>query len=107
MEGKNLSLGLLEGILLNLSRHPLQELTVASYIPNDVNLCGGHVARRTGLALSSCNEPSMLLLTGPNFSGKSVYMKQVGIHICSRQLGEIIADHEKVALLVYLAHIGR
>uniref|UniRef100_A0A093V679 DNA mismatch repair protein MSH5 n=1 Tax=Talaromyces marneffei PM1 TaxID=1077442 RepID=A0A093V679_TALMA len=41
-------------------RHPLQELMVASYIPNDVNLQGG----------------------------------------CG------IADHEQVALIVYLAHIG-
>jgi ABC-type iron transport system FetAB ATPase subunit len=48
----------------------------------------------------------MLLLTGPNFSGKSVYMKQVGFHI-AWEVGSDIADHEKVALIVYLAHIGR
>jgi len=33
------------------------------------------------------NVPSMMLLTGPNYSGKSVYLKQV-------------------ALIVYMAHIG-
>ena len=33
------------------------------------------------------NAPSMMLLTGPNYSGKSVYLKQV-------------------ALIVYMAHIG-
>jgi len=32
--------------------------------------------------------PSMLILTGPNYSGKSVYLKQV-------------------ALIVFMAHIGR
>ena len=69
-------------LLIRSSRHPLQELTVASYIPNDVNLCGGGGARQAGTAFHSSNHrhsnaPSMLLLTGPNFSGKSVYMKQV------------------------------
>jgi len=33
------------------------------------------------------NVPSMMLLTGPNYSGKSVYLKQV-------------------ALIVYMTHIG-
>ncbi|KAL3711741.1 hypothetical protein TMatcc_000433 [Talaromyces marneffei ATCC 18224] len=73
-------------------RHPLQELMVASYIPNDVNLQGGCGTQQPGTAIHFAdrqysNTPSMLLLTGPNFSGKSVYMKQV-------------------ALIVYLAHIG-
>ncbi|KAK0656043.1 muts domain V-domain-containing protein [Cercophora newfieldiana] len=87
-------------------RHPLQELLVPSFIPNDCFLAGG----------SGCDEPedrscqgetsgeggteggstdgdergegsSMLILTGPNNSGKSVYMKQI-------------------AVIVYLAHIG-
>lgn len=33
------------------------------------------------------DDPSMLILTGPNYSGKSVYLKQV-------------------AIIVYMAHIG-
>jgi DNA mismatch repair protein MSH5 len=75
-----------EGLLLiDFSRHPLQELTVASYIPNDINLCGGCGARQLGTVIHSAilrhsNAPNMLLLTGPNFSGKSVYMKQVSFH---------------------------
>lgn len=52
-------------------RHPLQELTVPSFIANDTHLRGGSVA----------------LVTGPNYSGKSVYIKQV-------------------ALIVFLAHLG-
>ncbi|OKL60144.1 hypothetical protein UA08_04558 [Talaromyces atroroseus] len=73
-------------------RHPLQELTVASYIPNDVNIRGGcgpqlpHIENGDA-EYPFLDAPSMLLLTGPNFSGKSVYMKQI-------------------ALIVYLAHIG-
>ncbi|QKX55952.1 uncharacterized protein TRUGW13939_03051 [Talaromyces rugulosus] len=70
-------------------RHPLQELMVSSYVPNDVHLRGGCGSQSdsdiTDQNLS--HTPSMLMLTGPNYSGKSVYMKQV-------------------ALIVYLAHIG-
>jgi DNA mismatch repair protein MSH5 len=74
-------------------RHPLQELLVPSYIPNDCVMAGGC---GTG-GMEEHNEatknrrksppPSMLILTGPNNSGKSVYMRQV-------------------ALIVYLAHTG-
>jgi DNA mismatch repair protein MSH5 len=78
-------------------RHPLQELTVPSYIANDCLLAGGVGNERDndpdGLSLGSINVqesvecPSMLILTGPNYSGKSVYLKQN-------------------ALIVYMAHIG-
>lgn len=81
---------------------------MASYIPNDTNLRGGRGSQAShvehGTADCPLDAPSMLLLTGPNFSGKSVYMKQV-----SRSNGPKLpsAHHGKVALIVYLAHIGR
>ncbi|EFQ28701.1 MutS domain V [Colletotrichum graminicola M1.001] len=71
-------------------RHPLQELTVPAFIPNDCRLVGGSGNEFETQAVSSANEDlggSMLVVTGPNHSGKSVYIKQV-------------------ALIVYLAHIG-
>ncbi|KAL9090364.1 MAG: hypothetical protein Q9159_001991 [Coniocarpon cinnabarinum] len=80
-------------------RHILQELTVPSFIPNDTILAASSHTRedsastrsRSTSHVSSSSQrrqgPSMLLLTGPNFSGKSVYLKQV-------------------ALITYLAHIG-
>ncbi|KAF7936017.1 uncharacterized protein EAE98_002236 [Botrytis deweyae] len=77
-------------------RHPLQELTVPSYVPNDCYLVGGsgHSIPNDQEPSSSTYQdseriegPSMLLMTGPNYSGKSVYLKQT-------------------ALIVYLAHIG-
>lgn len=78
-------------------RHPLQELTVPAYIANDCFLNGGsgeenhedHDARseRSGTVQDSIEGPSMLVMTGPNYSGKSVYLKQN-------------------ALIVYMAHIG-
>lgn len=82
-------------------RHLLQELTVPSYVPADIHIVGGEDPReafdgsqqgsRTSSVISQSRQetvgPSMLLLTGPNYSGKSVYQKQV-------------------ALIVYMAHIG-
>lgn len=65
--------------------HILQELTVQSYVPNDTFIVGEQsdelVSDVESEILSEGPEtvrgPSMLLLTGPNYSGKSVYMKQV------------------------------
>lgn len=83
-------------------RHPLQELTVPSYVANDTFLVGGEGAgdqagrnggagaRTTFSQVTSSvthDQPSMLIMTGPNYSGKSVYLKQI-------------------ALIVYMAHVG-
>lgn len=70
-------------------RHPLQELAVPAFISNDCSLIGGS-ADGTGTPTSTPDNyfgASTLIITGPNHSGKSVYVKQV-------------------ALIVYLAHIG-
>lgn len=79
-------------------RHLLQELSVPSFVPNDAFLVGGaDIKEDYGMAPASSisnqckptgkKSPNMLILTGPNYSGKSVYLKQV-------------------ALIVYMAHIG-
>lgn len=77
-------------------RHPLQELTVPAYIANDCVLAGGIgddetedrlPSQTSASAQDSIKHPSMLIMTGPNYSGKSVYLKQN-------------------ALIVYMAHIG-
>ncbi|KAL7782209.1 muts domain V domain-containing protein [Trichoderma ceciliae] len=60
-------------------RHPLQELLVPSFVSNDCYIGGENVAPG--------HQVQALVLTGPNQSGKSVYIKQV-------------------AVIVYLAHIG-
>ncbi|KAK3906216.1 muts domain V-domain-containing protein [Staphylotrichum tortipilum] len=67
-------------------RHPLQELLVPSFVPNDCTLAGGY-GRGVWDDPNEGRGPSMMILTGPNSSGKSVYMRQV-------------------ALIVYLAHTG-
>ncbi|GKZ53619.1 mutS protein msh5 [Aspergillus niger] len=78
-------------------RHILQELTVSSYVPNDTYLIGRRTQRESLQPICStlkpyeneC-EPSMLLLTGPNYSGKSVYMKQVALIIYLAQVGSFV-----------------
>jgi DNA mismatch repair protein MSH5 len=92
---------------LTCPSHMLQELTVSSFVPNDTFLVGGpgDDASQEGSKLNrSAADPvqpssstrhtyahkdssSMLVLTGPNYSGKSVYLKQV-------------------ALIVFMAHVG-
>jgi DNA mismatch repair protein MSH5 len=77
-------------------RHPLQEVVVPTFISNDCYLAGGSgmddgmqsdsgSSEKTSIARAE--DPSTLILTGPNHSGKSVYLKQI-------------------ALIVYLSHIG-
>ena len=81
-------------------RHPLQELTVPSYVANNTFLKGGSSKDENEVMryeeeeeeeeeelYSEYHGPSLLLMTGPNYSGKSVYLKQI-------------------ALIVYMAHIG-
>lgn len=64
-------------------RHPLQELVLPSFVPNGCHLAGGKSRERR----SNEEDATALVLTGPNHSGKSVYIKQI-------------------AIIVYLAHIG-
>jgi DNA mismatch repair protein MSH5 len=59
-------------IAIQEGRHPLQELTVDSFISNDTYLT---------------SDKSVGIITGPVSSGKSVYLKQIG-------------------LIVYMTHIG-
>jgi len=53
-------------------RHPLQELVVPTFVANDTYLAGGGETTE-----ANGGAPSVLLLTGANYSGKSVYLKQV------------------------------
>lgn len=71
------------GYLTSLTdiRHILQELTVPSYVPNDTFLVGGGLSGTSDPASSMEDNPNMLILTGPNYSGKSAYIKQVSNRI--------------------------
>jgi len=63
-------------------RHPLQELVVSTFIENDTTLAGGQDG-----GINEVNAPSVVLLTGANYSGKSVYLKQVLSHLFNHDLG--------------------
>ncbi|KAH1299191.1 hypothetical protein KXW30_001504 [Aspergillus fumigatus] len=74
-------------------RHILQELTVPSYVPNDTFLVGGSLETEIRVpqeVLENPHGPSMLILTGPNYSGKSVYMKQVALNVYLAQVGSFV-----------------
>ena len=60
---------------LSQSRHPMVEKIVESgkFVPNDV--------------LIDDKEQQIILLTGPNMSGKSTYIRQVGIIVLMAQIG--------------------
>jgi DNA mismatch repair protein MSH5 len=62
-------------------RHPLQELCVDVFIPNDTKLRPNDRLNQNGV------NGKGILLTGANYSGKSIYLKQT-------------------ALITFLAHVG-
>ncbi|CAO3702359.1 unnamed protein product [Rhizopus stolonifer] len=68
-------------------RHPLQELCVETFIPNDTHLEGGKGFGNNSTVADDDRINSIQVVTGANFSGKSVYLKQV-------------------ALVTFMAHIG-
>lgn len=65
---------LTEDTLLDIQngRHVLQEMTIDTFVPNDTKIL---------------NTGRINIITGPNYSGKSIYIKQV-------------------ALVVFLSHVG-
>ena len=89
-------------------RHPLQELVVPSFIQNDCSIQGGDGAgypvsdpgrSSTTVADKNLDKPSMLILTGPNHSGKSVYLKQVALIVYLAHTGSFVpADHAVIGL---------
>ena len=83
------------------NRHILQEKVVPNFIPNDTLLAGGEGESVDGQQEMSSVVPqyrtedgsvvpSMILVTGPNFSGKSVYLKQVAIIVFMAHVGSFV-----------------
>ncbi|EXJ55077.1 hypothetical protein A1O7_08002 [Cladophialophora yegresii CBS 114405] len=70
-------------IIIEGGRHLLQEMAVPSFVANDTYLVGGNGSDGT-------DGPNMLLLTGPNYSGKSVYQKQVALAVYMAQIGSFL-----------------
>ncbi|KAF3453432.1 hypothetical protein FNV43_RR03872 [Rhamnella rubrinervis] len=65
-------------------RHVLQEMTVDTFIPNDTKIQ---------------NDGRINIITGPNYSGKSIYIKQVALIIFLSHIGSFVpADAATVGL---------
>ncbi len=68
----------LPGINIRGGRHPVIEKTLPAgqYVPNDATLNG--------------NDQRLIILTGPNMSGKSSFMRQTGLIVLMAQMGSFV-----------------
>jgi DNA mismatch repair protein MutS len=77
-------------------RHPVVEKSLGAnfFVPNSTQLGGGKIAKAI-----TTNSPDLIVLTGPNASGKSCYLRQVGLIQLIAQIGSFVpADKAKLAL---------
>uniref|UniRef100_A0A8H7Y3V9 DNA mismatch repair proteins mutS family domain-containing protein n=1 Tax=Psilocybe cubensis TaxID=181762 RepID=A0A8H7Y3V9_PSICU len=85
-------------------RHPLQERVVDTFVANDAHLIGGAgIGANPNYPEDGRQWNSVLLCTGANACGKSVYMKQV--HFISFRW-TILLMHHKIALIQIMAQVG-
>ena len=72
-------------VFVENGRHPVveQSLPAGFFVPNDTGL---------GSVVSSANQltPDLIILTGPNASGKSCYLRQVGLIQLMAQVGSFV-----------------
>ena len=76
-------------IEITAGRHPIveAELEAGSFVPNDVVLGGGGAA-----------EADIVVLTGPNMSGKSTYLRQAALIVLLAQCGSYVpAERARIA----------
>lgn len=68
-------------------RHPVVEEHGAHFVPNDVGFSGGETGMR------------LMILTGPNMSGKSTYLRQIAIIAVMAQIGSFVpAESAKIGI---------
>ena len=70
------------------TRHPLLELLVNSFVPNDI--CSGLIPKIDHQASVIDETSTIKILTGPNSCGKSIYMKQVGLIVYMSYIGSFV-----------------
>lgn len=61
-------------ILVTGGRHPVVEATTSSFVPND----------------SELDRTRLMLITGPNMSGKSTYLRQTALIVLLAQIGSFV-----------------
>ncbi|KAI4560772.1 hypothetical protein MJG53_017401 [Ovis ammon polii x Ovis aries] len=68
------------GVRIQNGRHPLMELCARTFVPNSAE-CGRDIGR-------------VKVITGPNSSGKSIYLKQVGLITFMALVGSFVPAEE-------------
>jgi len=77
-----------DAIDLKGGRHPIVEQSIGSdnFVPNDAYLCN--------------RDNQLVILTGPNMSGKSTYLRQVALIILLAQIGSFVpADSANIGIV--------
>jgi DNA mismatch repair protein MutS len=77
-----------DAITIKGGRHPVVERSLGSdgFIPNDTYLCN--------------KDTQLIILTGPNMSGKSTYLKQVALIVLLAQIGSFVpADAATIGIV--------
>ena len=83
-----------DGIEVTAGRHPVVERTEDAFVPNDTHL--GAVGENA----ADERPPRFAVITGPNMSGKSTYMRQVACICLLAQAGSFVpADAAAVPIL--------
>lgn len=62
-------------IEIQSGRHPVVDATVGSFVPNDTSLD---------------DDSRLMIITGPNMSGKSTYLRQVALIVLLAQIGSFV-----------------
>jgi DNA mismatch repair protein MutS len=73
---------------IKAGRHPIVEQSIGrdNFVPNDVYLCN--------------RDCQLMILTGPNMSGKSTYLRQVALIILLAQIGSFVpADSANIGIV--------
>ncbi len=73
---------------LKKSRHPVVEVSMPQFIPNDIDLEQGQC----------------LLITGPNMAGKSTVMRQVALSVILNQMGSFVPASSAVIPIYQTLH---